>query len=223
MYLQRSDGKILFFLSEFIFVNFIFVFSLSSLGPGCTTRSWSCGSCWENIGKALSLFCLPGPALAAPPVPDLDLAPGPAPGEWGAMHSLLEGVCKGTNVHSSTFPDFRDREAWVGWLQYSCPAGLLHSAPLKTEQNRNQVNHVWLWEAGETRVFHTLAGNYSRDAPVLTLLTSLLGLSPQKIQLQVWKGLLSPEEVPLPLLLPWGETEAEPLQVLVWRQKEKAV
>lgn len=42
----------------------------------------------ENIGKVLSLFCLPGPALAALPVPDLDLAPGPAPGEWGAMHTL---------------------------------------------------------------------------------------------------------------------------------------
>lgn len=55
------------------------------------------------------------------------------------------------------------------------------------------------------------------------MLTSLLGLSLQKIQLQVWEGLLSPEEVPLPVLLPWGETEAEPLQVLVWRQKAKAL
>lgn len=71
--------------------------------------------------------------------------------------------------------------------------------------------------------FFFFSGFSSSYAPVLPMLTSLLGLSLQKIQLQVWKGLLSPEEVPLPLLLPWGETEAEPLQVLVWRQKEKAV
>lgn len=52
------------------------------------------------------------------------------------------------------------------------------SSVKRTQQNRNRVNHVWLREAGHTRVSHTLAGNYWRDAPVLTLLTSLLGLSP---------------------------------------------
>lgn len=57
---------------------------------------------------------------------------------------------------------------------------------------------------------------------VLTPLTSALGLFLQKIQLQVWKGLLSPEEVPLAVLLPREETEAQPLQVLIWREEAQA-
>ena len=36
--------------------------------------------CIENIGKRF-FSCVPGPAQGAPPVPGLDLAPGPLPGE----------------------------------------------------------------------------------------------------------------------------------------------
>lgn len=57
---------------------------------------------------------------------------------------------------------------------------------------------------------------------VLTPLTSALGLFLQKIQLQVWEGLLSPEEVPLAVLLPREETEAQPLQVFIWREEAQA-
>lgn len=144
---------------------------------------------------------------------------------WMRCHalSLLEGVCNGTNVktaHSQTLMKENPQWADCSTVALQIP---FHSAPLETKENRKKSNRVWHGEAGETRIFQTFAGIYSRDAPVLTVLTSVLGLSLQKIQLQVWKGLLSPEEVPLPLLLPRGETEAEPLQVLVWRQKEKAV
>lgn len=55
------------------------------------------------------------------------------------------------------------------------------------------------------------------------LLTLVLGLSLHKIQLQVWKGLLSSEEVPLTFLLAWEETEAQSLQVLIWREETKAL
>lgn len=57
---------------------------------------------------------------------------------------------------------------------------------------------------------------------VSTLLISVLGFPPQKIQFQVWKGLLSPEEVPLTFLLPREGTEAQSLQVLIWREKAEA-
>lgn len=87
----------------------------------------------------------------------------------------------------------------------------------------DMCHRSWYGEAEDASIFQKFKGIKTRDAPVSPMLTSLLGLSLQKIQLQVWEGLLSPEEVPLPVLLPWGETEAEPFQVLVWRQKAKAL
>lgn len=50
----------------------------------------------KKYWKGFVVLCLSGPALEVLPVPDLDLAQGLAPGEWGDMRSLAsEGVCEG--------------------------------------------------------------------------------------------------------------------------------
>lgn len=55
------------------------------------------------------------------------------------------------------------------------------------------------------------------------LLIFLLGVFLQKIELQVWEGLLSPQEVPFTVLLPREEAEAQSLQVFIWRKKTKTL
>lgn len=64
----------------------------------------------ENIGKVL-FFCLAGPGLEAHPAPDLDLAQGPTPGEWGDMHSLpLRVYVWGWKILNSSYPNLNFNE-----------------------------------------------------------------------------------------------------------------
>lgn len=119
---------------------FFFFLSLSSLGPCCYHEvmelCFMLGKYWKG-----SVSFLSSRSRSRSSSSSRSGSRSRSRSRWMRCHALsvLEGVCKGTNVRSSTSPDFNERESWMGWLHYSCPADPFSCSSIKNKRTEIRV------------------------------------------------------------------------------------